>query len=99
MKKRKQVRRTEVLWEQMISEYLLFRENLSDRFVIIDSRLDPQKIDLEFINWFSENQIPFALIFTKADKQSINKGQQNIAKFKRALKATWEVLSYLPHLL
>ena len=79
-------------WEQMIADYLIYRENLQIVFVLIDSRLEPQKIDLEFINWLGENQIPFALIFTKADKQSINKGQQNIAKLKRALRATWEVL-------
>lgn len=79
-------------WQQMIADYLIYRENLQIVFVLIDSRLDPQKIDLEFINWLGENQIPFALIFTKADKQSVNKGQQNIAKFKRALKSTWEVL-------
>lgn len=79
-------------WQQMIADYLLYRKNLQLVFVLIDSRLEPQKIDLEFINWLGENQIPFALVFTKADKQSVNKGQQNIAKFKRALKATWEAL-------
>lgn len=79
-------------WQQMIADYLVYRESLQIVFVLIDSRLDPQKIDLEFIDWLGENQIPFALVFTKADKQSINKGQQNIAKFKRALKATWEAL-------
>lgn len=77
-------------WEQMISDYILLRENLKVVCVLIDSRLDPQRIDLDFINWLGENQIPLALIFTKADKQSINKGQQNIAKFKRAMRATWD---------
>lgn len=77
-------------WEQMISDYILLRENLRVVCVLIDSRLEPQRIDLDFINWLGENEIPLALIFTKADKQSINKGQQNIAKFKRAMKATWD---------
>jgi len=77
-------------WEQMISDYILLRENLRVVCVLIDSRLDPQKIDLEFINWLGENEIPLALVFTKADKQSINKGQQHIAKFKKAMRATWD---------
>ena len=77
-------------WEQMISDYILLRENLRVVCVLIDSRLDPQRIDIDFINWLGENEIPMALIFTKADKQSINKGQQNIAKFKRAMRATWD---------
>jgi len=77
-------------WEQMISDYILLRENLKVVCVLIDSRLDPQRIDLDFINWLGENEVPMVLIFTKADKQSINKGQQNIAKFKRAMSATWD---------
>ncbi|RKQ49755.1 GTP-binding protein [Roseivirga pacifica] len=79
-------------WEMMISEYLINRENLQLVFVLIDSRLPPQQIDLEFIDWLGENMIPFALIFTKADKQSINKGQQNVAKFRKTMKANWEEL-------
>jgi len=79
-------------WGQMIQDYLINRENLQIVFVLIDSRLDPQKIDLEFIQWLGENGIPLALVFTKADKQSINKGQQSIAKFRRVLKQTWEDL-------
>lgn len=79
-------------WGKMIQDYLLNRENLQICFVLIDSRLDPQKIDLEFIQWLGENGIPLALVFTKADKQSTNKGHQAIAKFKRAMKQSWEVL-------
>ena len=77
-------------WGQMIEDYLVGRENLQLVFVLIDSRLEPQKIDLEFINWLGASGIPFALIFTKVDKQSTNKTQQNIARFKKALKETWE---------
>ncbi|MFY0592831.1 ribosome biogenesis GTP-binding protein YihA/YsxC [Roseivirga sp.] len=79
-------------WELMIQDYLLNRENLQIVFVLIDSRLDPQRIDLEFIQWLGESNIPFALIFTKADKQSLNKGHQSIAKFKKTMKKTWEEL-------
>jgi GTP-binding protein len=77
-------------WGQMIEDYLVGRENLQLVFVLIDSRLEPQKIDLEFINWLGATGIPFGLIFTKADKQSVNKTQQSIARFKKALKETWE---------
>lgn len=73
----------------MIEEYLLNRENLQLVFVLIDSRLEPQKIDLEFINWLGKKQIPLALIFTKADKQTRNKTESSIAKFRKALLKTW----------
>lgn len=79
-------------WAIMIEDYLVHRESLQIVFVLIDSRLDPQKIDLEFINWLGENGVPFALVFTKADKQSVNKGQQNMAKFRKVMKKTWEEL-------
>ena len=76
-------------WSKMIEEYLLNRENLQLVFVLIDSRLEPQKIDLEFINWLGKKQIPLALIFTKADKQTRNKTESSIAKFRKALLKTW----------
>ncbi|GHE67055.1 ribosome biogenesis GTP-binding protein YihA/YsxC [Roseivirga thermotolerans] len=79
-------------WALMIEDYLVHRESLQIVFVLIDSRLDPQKIDLEFITWLGENGVPFALVFTKADKQSVNKGQQNMAKFKRVMKKDWAEL-------
>lgn len=79
-------------WGKMIEEYILSRENLQIVFVLIDSRLEPQRIDLEFINWLGECGVPLALVFTKADKQSVNKGQQNIAKFKKTLKQSWAEL-------
>jgi GTP-binding protein len=58
--------------------------------VLIDSRLEPQKIDLEFCNWLGEKGLSFVLIFTKADKQSSIKTDQNIAKFKKALLAIFD---------
>lgn len=73
-------------WEKMISDYLIHRDNLVAVCVLIDSRLDPQKIDLEFITWCGENEIPFILIFTKADKQSKTQTYGNVRKFLDAAK-------------
>ena len=77
-------------WEKFIRNYITKRESLQCVFVLIDSRLEPQKIDLEFCCWMGEIQIPFALIFTKADKQSTVKTDQNVALFKKALKGWFE---------
>lgn len=81
-----------VAWSIMIEKYLLERENLQMVFVLIDSRLEPQKIDIEFVTWLGEAGIPLGLVFTKADKQSINKSQKSIAHFRRVMKETWEEL-------
>ncbi|MGO1521536.1 MAG: ribosome biogenesis GTP-binding protein YihA/YsxC [Sphingobacterium sp.] len=75
-------------WQKFIRQYLLKRENLQCVFVLIDSRHEPQKNDLDFCYWLGEEGIPFLLIFTKADKQSTVKSDQNVAKFHRAMK-TW----------
>lgn len=77
-------------WEKFIRQYLRQRENLQCVFVLIDSRHEPQKIDLEFCCWLGQEGIPFMLIFTKADKQSGVKSDQNVAKFRRALKRWFE---------
>ncbi len=77
-------------WNKFIRTYLDKRENLQCVMVLIDSRLEPQKIDLEFCNWLGEHGLPFVLIFTKADKQSSIKTDQNVAKFRKALTATFE---------
>jgi len=77
-------------WGKFIRRYLTHRENLQCIFVLIDSRLEPQKIDLEFCCWLGEQGLPFNLIFTKADKQSGVKSDQNVAKFKRALLKWFE---------
>ena len=79
-------------WVKMINDYLVLRENLRIVFVLIDSRLDPQKNDLEFINSLGERQIPFALIFTKSDKLSALRVSQNVETFKQAMLETWEEL-------
>jgi GTP-binding protein len=77
-------------WERFIRYYLKNRESLQCVFVLIDSRLEPQKVDIEFCNWLGEEGIPFLLIFTKADKQSAVKTDQNVAKFKKELLKSFE---------
>jgi GTP-binding protein len=79
-------------WMKFIRVYLKKRENLQSVFVLIDSRIEPQKIDLGFCSWLGENEIPFSLIFTKADKQSNLKTQQNVNKFGQALLQYFEEL-------
>ncbi len=70
-----------VKWEKMISSYLTTRVNLCGVFVLIDSRLEPQKIDLEFLNWCGEENVPFVVVFTKADKQSKTQTDKNVKAF------------------
>jgi len=77
-------------WDKFIRTYLDKRESLQCVFVLIDGRHEPQKIDLAFCNWLGEKGLPFVLIFTKADKQSSLKTDQNVAKFKKALSETFE---------
>jgi len=77
---------------KIITEYLLNRTNLINTFVLIDIRLEPQKIDLEFINWMGENGLPFSIVFTKSDKISKPKVQQSVARFKKELLHSWEEL-------
>ena len=78
--------------KNLIQHYVLERMQMTCLFVLIDSRLNPQKIDLEFIEWLGENGIPFALVFTKADKQSAGKTKQNVGRFLDTLKEQWEEL-------
>jgi GTP-binding protein len=77
-------------WNKFLRTYLDKRESLQCVMVLIDSRLEPQKIDIEFCNWLGEKGLSFVLIFTKADKQSSVKTDQNVAKFKKALLATFD---------
>lgn len=77
-------------WQKMINDYLRLRENLQIVFVLVDSRIEPQTIDIDFINQMGENQIPFAVIFTKADKLSAAKIQSNVQRFKNRLAEMWE---------
>jgi GTP-binding protein len=77
-------------WEKFIRNYITKRESLQCVFILIDSRLTPQKIDIEFCCWMGEIQVPFVLAFTKADKQSTAKTNQNIALFKKELSGWFE---------
>lgn len=79
-------------WRKMIEDYLLKRVNLLTVFVLVDSRLEPQKIDLEFINFLGENQVPITLIYTKTDKQSAKKTEESLERFKESLSEYWEEL-------
>lgn len=79
-------------WQKMISDYLLFRENLQIVFVLVDARLEPQRIDIDFINNLGESGVPFAIIFTKTDKNSAGKTMSNVQKMRNVLSETWEEL-------
>ncbi len=78
--------------EQMISGYILQREQLVNVFLLIDVRLEAQKIDQEFIQWLGDSSVPFAIVFTKADKLSATKVNQNVEAYKKVLSETWEEL-------
>jgi len=77
---------------RMIERYCLLREQLCNLFVLVDSRLEAQKIDLEFMNWLGEQQIPFSIVFTKADKLGRERLKENVEAYKRVLLETWEEL-------
>jgi GTP-binding protein len=77
-------------WENFVVDYIVGRENLMCLFVLIDTRIDPQKIDLDFIDFLGNNGIPFIIIFTKTDKITANQVQKNIAAFKKEMLKTWE---------
>lgn len=77
-------------WEEFIQRYLNTRENLVNTFVLIDSRLEPQKIDLEFMEWCGMKGIPFAMVFTKIDKLSSSALQKNMAAYKKEMLKVWE---------
>lgn len=79
-------------WEKFISEYLTKRENLINIFVLLDARLEPQKIDLEFMTWCAEQELPFSMVFTKIDKLSSSALQKNLAAYKKEMLKYWEEL-------
>ena len=76
--------------DQMIRGYILNREQMVNVFVLIDIRLEPQNIDLEFMNWLGVSSIPFSIIFTKSDKLSVGKAQQNVNAYIKKMLETWE---------
>jgi GTP-binding protein len=79
-------------WENFIADYLTKREQLVNVFVLLDCRLEPQKIDLEFMNWCGEEGIPFSMVFTKIDKLSSSALQKNLAQYKKEMLKYWEAL-------
>ncbi|MHB9142968.1 MAG: ribosome biogenesis GTP-binding protein YihA/YsxC, partial [Paludibacter sp.] len=78
--------------QEIIENYILNREQLTCLFVLVDSRHEPQKIDLEFMEWLGENGVPFALVFTKLDKLSHVKAIENTRAYKDKLTEQWEEL-------
>ena len=79
----------------IIEDYILEREQMSNLFLLIDSRLEPQKIDLEFMEWLGENGVPFSIVFTKTDKLKGGKMRGNVNMYLRKLRTQWEELP--PH--
>ena len=78
--------------QKIIEDYVLEREQMTNLFVLIDIRLEPQKIDLEFFEWLGENGVPFSIIFTKADKLSVGKAKANVNEYMKKLSEQWEEL-------
>jgi len=79
-------------WEKMIEDYLRKRENLVSVFVLIDSRHSPQKLDLEFVDKLRKWQVPFCLVFTKADKENQRIVAANVKAFLEKMRQTWQFL-------
>lgn len=76
--------------DQMIRGYILGREQLVNVFVLIDVRLEPQQIDLEFMEWLGVSSVPFSIVFTKADKLTAAKVRQNVDAYVKRMLETWE---------
>lgn len=78
--------------EKMIKGYILNRQQMTNLFVLIDGRHSPQKIDLDFLNWLGENQVPFSIVFTKLDKMTPGAAKKNIGDYLGTLLELWEEL-------
>lgn len=81
---------TKKVFQKFITQYFEKRHQLVCAFVLVDVRHEPQKIDLEFMHWLGENSIPFAIIFTKADKLKPNAIERNVEAYRQTLLETWE---------
>lgn len=77
---------------RIIEDYVLEREQMTCLFVLVDSRLKPQQIDLEFMEWLGENDVPFAVVLTKMDKLKTNEAQKNVSQYKKAILTIFEEL-------
>ena len=78
--------------KHIIQSYILGRAQMTNLFVLVDSRHKPQKIDLEFMQWLGENEVPFSIVFTKMDKLGKEAGQRNVEAYKAQLLEQWEEL-------
>lgn len=77
-------------WQVFLQDYLINRKNLLNIFLLIDSRLEPQKIDLEFMNWLGEHELPFCIVFTKIDKISKGKLMENTNAYIKRILEEWD---------
>ena len=75
--------------QKIIESYVLHREQMTNLFVLVDSRHKPQTIDLEFMRWLGEHGVPFSIVFTKLDKLGVNAGRANVAAYKKELLKEW----------
>ena len=80
------------IWSRMIADYLLKRSTLQCAFVLLDANVPPQPLDIEFINWLGENEVPFVLVYTKTDKLKSLQQAANIETIRQALLETWHAL-------
>lgn len=78
--------------QKIISNYILGREQMTCLFVLIDIRHEPQRIDLEFFDWLGENGVPFAIVFTKADKLTVGKQREHVKAYLEKMHESWEEL-------
>ena len=79
-------------WRVMLASYISRRRNLVSTFVLVDSRIEPQNSDIGFMEWLGENQVPFCIVFTKADKLSKQELDRNVEAYKKRLLEDWEAL-------
>lgn len=79
-------------WDKMMHDYFLHREPLANVYVLVDSRVEPQRLDLEFISFLGMNGIPLTIVFTKTDKEKQREVMANIKTFKKALSEQWDEL-------
>lgn len=79
-------------WQKFIVDYILKRENLMNVFVLIDARHDPQKIDMEFMQWLGENDIPFSMVFTKLDKLNATQKSKFLTQYNKEMLEVWAEL-------
>lgn len=79
-------------FQKIITGYILYRMQMTNLFVLVDSRHEPQKIDLEFMEWLGENGIPFSIVFTKMDKLGKDAGPKNVQRYLKVLHESWEEL-------